>query len=82
MDSIKFFNEHPNYRYDVLNWFVQSKPYLLRDIYKENNPAELYPLIEKEFSSDEASFAAYLFNTMKIQQFQIEKLQAELKKFK
>ena len=37
--------------------------------------------IEKEFSSEEASFAAYLFNTMKIQQLQIEKLQAELKKF-
>lgn len=81
MNSIKFFSENPDYRYDVLNWFVQDKPYLLRDIYKENNPADLYPLIEKEFSSEEASFAAYLFNTMKIQQFQIEKLQAELRKF-
>ncbi len=81
MDSIKFFSENPDYRYDVLNWFVQSKPHLLHDIYKESNPAELYPLIEKEFSSDEASFAAYLFNTMKVQQLQIEKLQTELRKF-
>jgi len=81
IDSIKFFSEHPDYRYEVLNWFVQSKPYLLHDIYKESNPAELYPLIEKEFSSDEASFAAYLFNTMKVQQLQIEKLQTELRKF-
>lgn len=81
MNSINFFSEHPDYRYYVLNWYIQNKSYFLRYIYAKDNPAELYPLIEKEFSSDEASFAAYLFNTMKIQQFQIEKLQAELKRF-
>ena len=81
LDSIKFFSEHPNYRYDVLNWYIQDKSYHLRAIYAKDNPAEIYPLVEKEFTSEEAPFAAYLFNTMKVQQLQIEKLQAELEKF-
>ena len=81
LNRIEFFREHPNYRYDALNWFIQDKPYFLNEFYAKDNPAEIYPLIEKEFTSEEAPFAAYLFNTMKVQQLQIEKLQANLKKF-
>ena len=81
MDDIKFFSEHPDYRYAVLDWYVQSKPYHLLRIYAQIPPHVLNPMVEKEFSSDDTAFSAYLFNTVNIQRLQIMRLQQELAKF-
>lgn len=81
MNDIKFFNEHPDYRYAVLDWYVSSKPYHLQGLYAQVHPAALNQLVEKEFSGDDAAFAAYLFNTVNIQRLQIMRLQQELSKF-
>ena len=81
MDDIKFFGEHPDYRYAVLNWYVSTKLNRLQNFYAQVHPAAINPLVEKEFSSDDAAFAAYLFNTVNIQRLQIMRLQQELAKF-
>ena len=81
MDDIKFFNEHPDYRYAVLNWYVSTKLVRLQGLYAQIHPAALNPLVEKEFHPDDAAFAAYLFNTVNIQRLQIMRLQQELAKF-
>ena len=81
MDDINFFGEHPDYRYAVLNWYVQSKPYHLLETYAQVHPAVLNPLVEKEFSGDNAAFSAYLFNSTIIQRIQIMQLYQELSKF-
>ena len=82
MSDIKFFGEHPDYRYAVLNWYVQSKFYHLQGIYAQVHPVAFNSLVEKEFHSTDAAFSAYLFNTVNIQHFQIMRLQNELNKFK
>ena len=81
MDDIKFFTVHTDYRYAVLDWYIQSKPYRLQGIYAQIHPAALTPLVEKEFHSDDAAFAVYLFNTVNIQRLQIMQLNQELAKF-
>ena len=81
MDEINFFADHPDYRYTVLDWCVKSKLYYLQNIYARIHPAELMPLVEKEFSGDDAAFAAYLFNTVNVQQLQLARLNQELAKF-
>ncbi len=84
MDKIPFFKEHADYRYTVLNFFFHRSygwPWSFQNIYMKVHPAELYPLIKKEFSSDDASLAAYLFNTVNVYRLQIARLQQELSKF-
>ena len=80
MDDIKFFAEHPDYSYAVLDFYIQSKPHLVQGFYTQIHPAVLNPLIEKEFSSEDTAFSAYLFNTIHIQRLQIMRLQQELAK--
>lgn len=81
MDDIKFFGEHPEYRYAVLNWYVSTKLYRLQGFYAQVSLAAINPLVEKEFHGDDAAFSAYLFNTVNIQQLQIMRLQQELARF-
>ena len=80
MDDIKFFVEHPDYRYAILDFYIQTKLNHLLGFYMKIHPAVLNPLIEKEFSSDDTAFATYLFNTVNIQRLQIMRLQHELLK--
>ena len=82
MDDIKFFGEHPDYRYAVLNWYVSTKFYRLQNFYAQIHPAALAPLVEREFSGDDAAFTAYLFNTVNIYRLQMMKLQQELNTLK
>lgn len=83
MSRVAFFGEHPEYSYAVKEWFfnigmIDAK--YLPAIYAQVHPAALNPLVEKEFQSDDAAFAAYLFNTVNIQRLQIMQLQQELSK--
>ena len=77
MGGIKFFDEHPDYRYAVLDWYISDKLYRLQRFYAQIHPAALNPLVEREFKSDDAAFAAYLFNTVNIQRLRIMQLQQE-----
>lgn len=77
MDDIKFFGEHPEYRYAVLDWYVQTKLSRLQKFYAQIHPAALNQFVEREFHGDDATFAAYLFNTVSTQRLQMMRLQTE-----
>ena len=80
MHRVPFFDEHLDYRYAVLDWFfnrnvIDAGRFSLA--YAQIHPAALNQFVEREFHSDEASFAAYLFNTVNIQRLQLIQLQQE-----
>ncbi len=84
MARINFFNEHPDYRYAVLNWFFKAGISDAKNFpatYARIHSAVLNQFVAKEFSGDDAAFAAYLFNTVNVQQLQIMRLNQELAKF-
>ena len=84
MNRISFFDEHPDYRYAVLDWFFKRNTKDAQHfpkLYKEIHTAILNQFVQKEFHSDEVTFSAYLFNTVNIQKLQIMQLQKELAKF-
>ena len=84
MSRVPFFSQHPEYHYAVLNWFFEkgiSDAKRFPAAYSQIHPAVLHQLVKKEFSSDDAPLAAYLFNTVNIQRLQIARLQQELAKF-
>ena len=80
MDGLDFFREKIGYRYAVLNWFFEK---FMRDAqrlpfaYAQIHPALLARIVEKEFSSDDAALAAYLFNVVNLQRFELAKLQRQ-----
>lgn len=80
MTEQNIFKEHPDYRYAVLEFLFQR---ILDDAkhlpvaYTQNPLFALYELVKKEFHSDDAAFAAYLFNTVNIYRLQLTKMQAE-----
>lgn len=80
MGHFKFFNEHPDYRYAVLNWFFNRVITDARQIpatYTKVHPAALNQFVEQEFHADNAALAAYLFNVVNIQRQQLMRLQTE-----
>lgn len=81
MDGIKFFGEHPDYRYAVLNWFANTRFEMFMSYYANNSPVVLTSFVEREFSFDDKAFAAHLFDTANIYRLQIMRLQQELAKF-
>lgn len=84
MSRFKFFDEHADFRYAVLNWFFDrciTDAQQVTAAYAQIHPAAINPVVEKNFHPDDAAFAAYLFNTVNIQRLQIAQLQRELQKF-
>ena len=84
MRRFTFFDEHPDYRYAVLDWFFERTFRDARQFqaaYAQLHPAVLNQLVQKEFHPDDAAFSAFLFDKVNIYQLQILKLQAELRKF-
>ena len=82
MGKIKFFEEHPDYRYAVLRWFANFRIPLTLALYTKIPVHQLNAMLRKEFQPDDAALSAYLFNTINIYQLQIMKLQQELKQLK
>ena len=78
MDKIKFFAEHPDYRYAVLEWFANFRIAVTLNFYVKNPAFRLNELVKREFHSDDAALSAYLFNTVNVYRLQIMKLQHEL----
>ena len=77
MDGIDFFAAHPDYRYAVLDWYIISKLWYLQNLYEKFHPVAFDSLIVKEFRSDDANFAAYLFHSVNLQRLQIMRLAQE-----
>ena len=83
MQRIPFFSEHPDYRYAVLDWFFKrnvADAARFPIAYSQFHIATLNQFVEKEFSSNDAAFSAYLFNTVNLQRLHIMRLQQELAK--
>ena len=78
MDKMNFFDEHPNYRYGVLEWFANYRIAVTLNFYVKNPAFKLNELVKREFHSDDAALSAYLFNTVNVYRLQIMKLQHEL----
>ena len=78
MDKIKFFKEHPDYRYAVLEWFANFRIPITLGFYTKIPAFKLNELVKREFHSDDAALGAYLFNTVNVYQLQIMKLQQQL----
>ncbi|MBR3051958.1 MAG: hypothetical protein IKG61_11010, partial [Selenomonadaceae bacterium] len=82
MKESDFFNRHYNYRYAVLEWFVNLRVAMLFKCCSEIPPYHLNYLVRKEFHTDDAAFASCLFNMVNLQRNIIEKLEAEIKELK
>ena len=82
LDGIDFFAEHPKCRYAILDWFVIGKLRYMQNLYEDIHPVAFDSLVEQEFRSCDASFAAYLFHTVNLQRLKIMHLQEELKNFR
>ena len=82
MDKEPFFDKNINYRYAVLDFFVNVMPLVsstnTQSIYAQNPAFKLYDIVKKEFHPDDAALGAYLFNTFNIYRLQIMKLQHEI----
>ena len=85
LSRIPFFAQNSNYRYAILNWFfnraIDDAKYFPEAYLKIPAPI-LNQFVEKEFSSSNAAFSAYLFNTVNLQRLQIMQLQIENYKLK
>ena len=81
MSKVSFFEAYPDYRYAVKEFFFNEISQQFWGFYMHNPAFFLNRFVKEEFYSDNAAFAAYLFNTVNVQQLQIMQLQAELRKF-
>ncbi len=81
MDKFPFFDEHPDYRYAVLDFFCKkSFSWLtpMQTIYTQMPAHKLNELVKKEFHPDDAALSAYLFDMVNIYRIQILQLQKKI----
>lgn len=64
MDGLDFFALNPNYRFDVINFFVKTQIAGMLGALKNLTRYELYEIIHSEFGGKHASLIAYLFVVM------------------
>ena len=77
MASAEFFAANPDYRHAVLDFYFNEISCQFVDLYAQTPPHVLNSFVKSEFSSDEATLAAYLFGTVNLQRLQLAQLQAE-----
>ena len=77
MSAISFFDDHPDYRYAVLEFFFNEVLPQFLNSYIHNPAFTLNPLVKKEFHSDDATLYSYLFDSVNIYRLQIMQLQQE-----
>ena len=65
IDNLEFFTQNPNYRFDVINFFVKMQIAGMLDALKNLNRYQLYQIINEAFSDSKyAPLIAYLFVVM------------------
>lgn len=77
MASIPFFEKNPEYRYAVLNFFFNDVLGAIRPMYPKNDLLTFFDLMKKECQSYDTDLAAYMFNTVNVQYWELVRLQAE-----
>ena len=77
MASIPFFEKNPDYRYAVLNFFFNDVLGAIRPLYPKNDLLMFFDLMKKECQSYNVELAAYMFNTVNVQYWELMRLQAE-----
>ena len=60
MDGIEFFAQNPNYRFELINWFIKAHLVKVPDIFQTLNRCELYDVIYGMFKGKHAALIAYL----------------------
>ena len=80
MERVSFFQTHPDYRYALFDWLFAVRFPFIAGFYEKIPPFVLDEIVKKEFHSDDATLASYLFNTVNIQRLHIMRLQQELSK--
>lgn len=79
MARIPFFEKQIALRYSVLNFFsIAIFSRHVTNKFPASHTPLLYDLVKKEFHPDDASLAAYLFNTVNVYRLHIMKLQQEI----
>ena len=81
MASVKFFADNPDYRYAVLNFYLEETLGVFTPLYAKNQDFMFDEFIKKEFHAEDAELVAQLFNTVNIQRLTIAKLRRESAKF-
>ena len=73
MRETEFFVKHPNYKYDVLNFFKELQTYDVLHLYSRFPVHKLDGLIRRELDevSDKTALTAFLFNRMNIFNLQV-----------
>ena len=73
MSGIEFFVKHPNYKYDVLNFFKELQTYDVLHMYARFPVHKLDGLIRRELDevSDKTALTAFLFSRMNIFNLQV-----------
>ena len=80
MNNIPFLAKRPDYQYAILDWFFKRGMTDARHFpkaYSQFSPALLNQFVRKEFHSDDAAFASYLFDLVNIYRIQAGQLQSE-----
>lgn len=83
MDTIPFFQQHLKYKLAVLNFFFTYNVFINKELsYEQSQAHNIYPIVKKFFHPDDATFAAYLFNTVTAYHLRLIELETENKKLK
>ena len=82
MSRIDFFKARPDYRYAIKDFFLRQSLRMMPLIYSRVPVFHLNELVKREFQSDDAALASYLFDMFNIQQLQLLQLQYELNRLK
>ena len=91
MDGIKFFDEHPEYRYAVYDWIFLRRIGSTIRLYTANPLPVLNSIVKEEFCAESDNLvtaSAYMFNTLNLYRLQLlellqenDALRNELKKY-
>ncbi len=80
MDDIKFFDEHPDYRYAVYDWIFLRRIGSTIQLYTANPLPVLNSIVKEEFRAESDNLvtaSAYMFNTLNLYRLQLLELLQE-----
>lgn len=83
MDAIPFFRSHQKYKLAVLNYFFTFNIVINKRLtYTPAQAADVFPIMQRFFHPDNATFAAYLLNIVKDYHTRLSELAAENEKLR
>ena len=79
VDKVPALENHPDYRYAVLEWFVSKRLSNAKNFYNHIAPVKLNDMVYREFQSADSELAANIFSKSSQYLLQIDELKAQLK---